>query len=233
MKKRFTIITTILTSAAFLPLHTVTAASLTLKGSELTAARGETVTYQIMLQDNPGIDEICFAFDYDPALKPVLSSDNETLKFSTDYPGLNHIHWSRNTAQIAYGIVTMDEFSTDGVLASFQFTVPQNAEPGDVYEFAFLKDTQIAGYCGNEIAPVEMNGSITVSEGLPAGFGDANTDGTLTIADAILLARVLAEDITVSMQPQGRINADVDGIDGLSPDDLTIILQLIAGIEQE
>lgn len=63
-------------------------------------------------------------------------------------------------------------------------------------------------------------------------WGDVNCSGGADIADAVLLARYLAEDPAVTVLPQGKRNAacfaDADG--NLDSDDLNIILQLFAGI---
>lgn len=61
--------------------------------------------------------------------------------------------------------------------------------------------------------------------------GDANCDGKVTVADAILLARVAAEDSTVNVTAQGLLNGDVDGAAGISPNDATMILKFVAGID--
>ncbi len=65
-------------------------------------------------------------------------------------------------------------------------------------------------------------------------WGDADCTGRADIADAVLLARYLAEDTAVTVTPQGKRNAacfaDADGI--LDSDDLNVILQLLAGIRK-
>ena len=60
--------------------------------------------------------------------------------------------------------------------------------------------------------------------------GDANQDGKVSVSDAILLARVVAEDTTVTITDTGRQMAELDGKTGLSADDLTILLKMLAGI---
>ena len=63
--------------------------------------------------------------------------------------------------------------------------------------------------------------------------GDVNEDSKVTVADAILLARIVAEDGTAKVSDQGKLNGDVDGESGLSPNDTTLVLKYIAGIEKE
>ena len=62
--------------------------------------------------------------------------------------------------------------------------------------------------------------------------GDLNGDGNVTVSDAILLARILAEDTTVSVTPEGMKNADVNNSGSPDQDDLTLILKQIAGIKE-
>ena len=63
--------------------------------------------------------------------------------------------------------------------------------------------------------------------------GDVNDDSKVTVADAVLLARVVAEDAAASITEQGKTNAEVDGKAGLSPDDTTMILKYLAGFFNE
>ena len=60
--------------------------------------------------------------------------------------------------------------------------------------------------------------------------GDVNADGSVTVADAVLLARVAAEDATATISEEGKTNAELDGKEGLSSEDLTMLLKYLAGI---
>ena len=51
------------------------------------------------------------------------------------------------------------------------------------------------------------------------------------VRNAVLLARVIAEDKTAAITDQGKINAELDGVDGLTAADLDILLRMLAGIE--
>ena len=82
---------------------------------------------------------------------------------------------------------------------------------------------QSSGCVGYTVFAVEA-----AAEAVP---GDVNEDGALKISDVILLNRLLAEDTTVSITDQGRINAECDGVEGLSTSDSTAILKYLAGIE--
>lgn len=56
-------------------------------------------------------------------------------------------------------------------------------------------------------------------------FGDMNCDKSLSIADAVLLARYLNEDAALELTPQAEINAEVIGDDILTMQDLTELLR--------
>ena len=59
--------------------------------------------------------------------------------------------------------------------------------------------------------------------------GDVDCSGAVQIADAVLLARYLAED-TVTVTAQGLVNAESDGKSGLTAGDLSVLLQYLAGV---
>lgn len=61
--------------------------------------------------------------------------------------------------------------------------------------------------------------------------GDANTDGKVSIADAVLIARVVAEDKQAVITDTGKSNADLDDDDILTSNDLELLLKLLAGIK--
>ena len=58
--------------------------------------------------------------------------------------------------------------------------------------------------------------------------GDANCDGKLSIADAVLVSRFANEEKGVSINAQGRANADCDGDNEITANDASLILKGIA-----
>ena len=59
--------------------------------------------------------------------------------------------------------------------------------------------------------------------------GDTNCDEKVTVADAVLLARVLAEDTSAKITEQGKANADMNDSGTAEQDDLTALLRFLAG----
>ncbi len=76
-----------------------------------------------------------------------------------------------------------------------------------------------------------LTGSLS---GLPVsaaakGSGDIDENGAIQIADAILLARWIAEDDDITVTAQGLANADMNGDELVNPDDAAALLSALAG----
>ena len=63
------------------------------------------------------------------------------------------------------------------------------------------------------------------------GSGDIDENGSVQIADAILLARWIAEDTDITVTTQGLANADMNGDDKVDSDDAASLLSWLAGTE--
>ena len=59
-------------------------------------------------------------------------------------------------------------------------------------------------------------------------LGDANTDGSVDVADAVLVARVVNEDKRAKISDAGMLNADVNHSGHPDSDDVTVILLYVA-----
>ena len=53
--------------------------------------------------------------------------------------------------------------------------------------------------------------------------GDANLDGKVTVADSVAILQHIAYRDKYELKPQGLINADVDGVDGVTSSDARVI----------
>ena len=73
----------------------------------------------------------------------------------------------------------------------------------------------------------------TTTADMPAAkrlAGDTDCSGTVDVGDVVLLARYIAEDDTAVITSEGKLNADCDGVLGLTNDDGAAILQFVAKI---
>lgn len=61
-------------------------------------------------------------------------------------------------------------------------------------------------------------------------YGDVNCDKTVDVSDAVLLARLIAEDADANVSAQGLLNADCKKDGTVSSDDIIRILQYVARI---
>lgn len=84
------------------------------------------------------------------------------------------------------------------------------------------------------------NGKITIgtpttesTTGPTPKIGDVDCNGEIKIADAVLLARYVAED-AVTVTAQGKVNANCynDGSDAITSEDLASLLKYLAGISK-
>ena len=60
--------------------------------------------------------------------------------------------------------------------------------------------------------------------------GDIDCNGNTNIADAVLLARFIAEDAEISVSAEGKANADLDGDGDVTGADQPLLLELIANV---
>ena len=58
--------------------------------------------------------------------------------------------------------------------------------------------------------------------------GDANCDGSVDVSDAVIIARFIAEDSTLKISSQGKLNADADRNATLDGQDVIYVLKVIA-----
>ena len=130
-------------------------------------------------------------------------------------------------------------YIADGKIELQKWWDASEKSEGDVEDEISLKYTKVEvqyEYAAGE-APAETTAAVTTgtasgSAATAAKKGDANCDNQITVSDAVLAARVAAEDSTVQITDAGLRNADVDGKEGVTVDDVTIILKAIVGLAE-
>ena len=70
----------------------------------------------------------------------------------------------------------------------------------------------------------------TSGENKSKRYGDANLDGNVTIADATAILQYIGNRDKYMLEPDGVLNADVDGNAGITPNDALVIQKVDAGL---
>lgn len=70
--------------------------------------------------------------------------------------------------------------------------------------------------------------TVSAQNGSAALIGDVNEDVLVDVSDAVLLARLIAEDSTAKISEQGLKNADVDKNGAPGSEDVIAILKFIS-----
>ena len=113
--------------------------------------------------------------------------------------------------------------------------------PGEEMSFAELFAVAASIYESTGIRPAfgmldavgQTFGRNSLAEDEIAVSGDVDCNGAVQIADAVLLARYLAED-PVEVSPQGLLNAELDGNpESLDAGDFAKLLQIIARVDAD
>ena len=60
--------------------------------------------------------------------------------------------------------------------------------------------------------------------------GDANLDGKVTVSDCVAVLQYIANQSKYPIEPQGLVNADIDGQEGISGGDAIMIQKIDAGL---
>ena len=72
----------------------------------------------------------------------------------------------------------------------------------------------------------------TTTPGSRIVMGDANCDGKFSVADAVAILQSIANKDKYELSAQGKINGDVDGVEGITARDALFLQQVDAGIKE-
>ena len=95
----------------------------------------------------------------------------------------------------------------------------------------FLDDVKLTNLSQPEIEETTTTTTETTKQQTVGTIkGDVDCNGTVDILDAVLLARAASEDTKCGITETGKVNANVDGVAGISTKDLTNLLKYLANI---
>ena len=188
--------------------------------SSVKGTIGETVNIPISIQDNPGVISLVAEISYDTAALKLISVKQNAEFWTTSAMTPGGDLTAQPYRVIWYDGLAKQDFDQDGILAILSFevlkagshTIKLSVSDGDTFNTNFDGASFITNDGVIDVSPKKAK-------------GDYNCDGEVSIADAVLLARFLAEDETLTDQEiDNIINRDPD----YDEDSLVTILDVVA-----
>ncbi len=162
MFRRFLVLSSILLSVMFFLAHTAQAATMTARAGSAEAQAGGTVTIPISVSGAPTVGAMHIELVYDArVLKPTgvergeLAGSNALLESNTNQAG-----------RVVIGLVTLDGFKGDGVVANVKFEVIGNA--GASSDLALERTQAWERESHAEVLVNTEAGKVTIAAGLPS-----------------------------------------------------------------
>ena len=185
---------------------------------------GSTVLITVSLEDNPGIWGMDLVVNYDKTQLTLTSVTNGTVFSSSEWTQGN---LSGDKYILSYEASGFDNITTNGVLATLEFTVNENAT---VDSFASVSLSYNAGDIINvsfdDINVAIVSGGINITDFV---YGDLNSDGLVNKKDSLLMKMYLADNsTTIDMQ---AADVYVDG--SINKKDSLYLKQYLAGLDVE
>ncbi|MDE6673119.1 MAG: dockerin type I repeat-containing protein [Ruminococcus sp.] len=106
-------------------------------------------------------------------------------------------------------------------------TFPDSGSQNEVISVGYFKNKDVIRYDVNATKGEVNLGGASSDKGLK---GDANEDGEVSLADAVLIMQALSNPDDFALTEQGRKNADVDGDGGVSSVDALEIQKFKIGL---
>ena len=237
------------------------AADVGVKVGSATKNPGDTFSIDVELSGVPsgGLNAVDFAISFDSSLIDITdvsagSIANVSSASSAEGSdiGKTVFNWNKVNGQViivyATGAESSSWIKSDGVFATITGKVASDAKQGST---ADLKVTAVkrpdypdgadntsiifsaAADNITDYTASASNGAIKIGEEVKTLMGDVDCSGDVKIADAIMLARYVAED-KVEITKQGKVNANCydDGTDKLTAEDTAALLKYLAGLNK-
>lgn len=177
----------------------ITDAELTLPSQK--ALTGKSLTVPVLLTKNSGIAGFGLTVNYD---ENILTLNSITVGSAISGNGTFSTNGNITTWY------TVDNTTVTGELMQLNFTVKEDAPEGDTEVIVALTDgldSNLSDEDGNPVSVTITAGKITVTRGI---LGDVNGDGSVAIADVVLLNRSVLGKVTLAdtAKKLGDVNGD-------------------------
>lgn len=173
----------------------------TIKVESQSALTGKSLTVPVLLTKNSGIAGFGLTVNYDES---VLTLNSITAGSAISGNGTFSTNGNITTWY------TVDNTTVTGELMQLNFTVKEDAPEGDTEVTVALTDgldSNLSDEDGNPVSVTITAGKITVTRGI---LGDVNGDGSVAIADVVLLNRSVLGKVTLTdtAKKLGDVNGD-------------------------
>ena len=185
----------------------------------VSACAGKTVSVDISIDNNPGILGATFTLDFDDRLTLLSANNGDALStLSYTAPGV-----LSNPCSFGWdGIDVAD--TSNGVMLTLTFLVPDDAEIGDSYAISVSYDEgSIFDDKMSALGIDIINGSIEI---LDYTAGDLNNDAVINMQDVVLLRRYIVGGYDVDINVMA---ADVNRDNAINMQDVVLIRRYIVG----
>ena len=185
---------------------------------------GKTVLVNVSLQNNPGMWGMDLAVNYDKTKLTLVSVTNGMVFADAEWTKGN---LSGEKYILSYEAGGLENITANGVIATLEFTVNEDAQADDFYEISVsFNNGDIINADFEEINPAVVSGGIIVIDVI---YGDLNGDGVVNKKDSLLMKMYLADNST----DIDKEAADVfhDGV--INKKDSLYLKQFLAGLDVE
>ncbi len=183
----------------------------------IVTSAGKEITLSLNIKNNPGIAGLAISLIYDEDVFTLKDVKNGNLFDAFTY-GKNFV-WDDS-----------QNITSDGTLATFVFSVSEDAEAGD-YIFEIISRS-----CVNidleDVELLSVNPTVTVSDFI---YGDTNGDGSIDMKDVVLLRKYMAnyDYDTESSSEVVEPGADANGDSNIDMKDVVLLRKYLANYDYD
>ncbi len=174
------------------------------------------------------------ASDSAPLFDYTIDKDNGTVGLIWNTMLEESTYWIKSDGVFCTLTGKVSGNAADGAVSKIEF-VPfaRETRPGSGSDNDTISIGYLDGEAQKEYAYTLKNGSVTVGTPNTGLRGDANEDGEVNMADAVLIMQSVTNPDKYKLTTQGAANADVDGVSGVTNKDALKIQQFKLNIITE
>ncbi len=182
---------------------------------------GATVILDVVIENNPGVTAAVLTFAFDEGLELLRVTNGEAfsrlnMTASKVLASPFNITWDGESVE--------DEDIKDGVIASLEFRISDDAVAGDVYDVSVTCTDK--GISDNNLNPVSVTLVSGKIEVLDFYYGDLNSDRVVDNIDTTMIRRHIAGGYNQTIKEAA---ADVNTDEEINASDTVLLRRFIAG----